>query len=56
MEQTRITLRIPKDVAEQVKKEAVNNYRSFNSEIVACLVEKVQAKQRERATNGSGQA
>lgn len=34
METTRITLRIPKELWEKLKKEASENNRSLNSEIV----------------------
>ena len=32
--ETKITLRLPKDLCEKLKKEAADNNRSLNSEIV----------------------
>ncbi len=49
MSETRMTVRIPTEMAEFIKREAKENYTSRNAEIVRTIKERMKAAENEKA-------
>lgn len=49
MADTRMTVRIPAEMAEFIKREAKENYTSQNAEIVRTIKDRMKAAQNEKA-------